>query len=419
MTNPQLRLKPGKDKPVVQRHPWIFSGALEKKSDEALKDIDPGSLVDVVDHGGKWLASGYFNPKSQIRCRVLSWDQAAKVDVSFWEQRLDLAFRARKGLFDPAETTGFRLVHAEADLLPGLIVDRIGNWFVLQILTAGMARARPAIVEALVRVAETHFGRGFLSGIYERSDEGVRAMEGLAQTTGVLWGNPPPESGVTVKENGLEFRVDIIRGHKTGFYFDQRDSRQAVRELSSGADVLNAFCYTGGFSVAAAVGGAKSVLSVDVSVPALTLCDENIQLNRGAWSTANHEFKHETCEGDVFEILRKFRDEGRTFDLVVLDPPKFAQSAAHVDRACRGYKDINRLAMQIINPGGFLATFSCSGLISADLFQKVLFSASIEAQRHVHITRHLFQATCHPVLLSFPEGNYLKGFVCRVLGPNR
>ncbi len=412
---PQVRLKPGKEKPVNQRHPWIFSGALEKKSDDALAGIDPGSIVDVVDHGGKWLARGYFNPKSQIRCRVLSWDQSANIDVSFFEARLDLAFRSRAGLFDPAGTTGYRLVHAEADLLPGLIVDRIGNWFVLQILTAGMARARGAVVEALVRVAGKYYGTGFLSGIYERSDEGVRAMEGLAQTTGVLWGNPPPESGVMVKENGLNFRVDIIRGHKTGFYFDQRDSRQAVREIVRGASVLNAFCYTGGFSVAAAVGGARNVLSVDVSAPALALCDENIQLNRAACPDTNHE----SLEGDVFEVLRKFRDDGRMFDVIVLDPPKFAQSAAHVDRACRGYKDINRLAMQIINPGGFLATFSCSGLISADLFQKVLFSASVEAHRHVNITRHLFQATCHPVLLSFPEGNYLKGFVCRVLGPNQ
>lgn len=414
-TNPQLRLKPGKEKPVVQRHPWIFSGAIEKKSDDALRDLDPGALVDVIDNQGKWLATGYFNPKSQIRCRVLSWEQGAPVGVDFWERRLDLAFSARRGLFDPATTTGYRMVHAEADLLPGLIVDRIGNWFVLQILTAGMARARNALVEALVRVAAKHFGNGYLSGIYERSDEGVRTLEGLAQTTGVLWGNPPPEGGVVVKENGLHFRVDIIRGHKTGFYFDQRDNRQALREIARGAAVLNAFCYTGGFSVAAAAGGAKSILSVDVSAPALALCEENIQLNRAAFPDAVHE----SLEGDVFEVLRTFRDEGRMFDVVVLDPPKFAQSAAHVDRACRGYKDINRLAMQIINPGGFLATFSCSGLISADLFQKVLFSASIESNRHVHISRHLFQATCHPVLLSFPEGNYLKGFTCRVLGPNK
>ena len=410
----QIKLKPGKEKPVLNRHPWIFSGAIEKKSDDALKDSDPGSIVDVLDHAGKWLARGYFNYHSQIRCRVLGWDQDVDVDLGFWEARLDQAFQARCGIFDPANTTGYRLVHAEADLLPGLIVDRIGNYLVLQILTAGMARARNAIVEALVRVSARHFGNDMLAGIYERSDEAVRAKEGLSQTMGAVWGNLPPEEGVVVQENGMNFRVDILRGHKTGFYFDQRDNRQAVREIASGRSVLNAFSYTGGFSVAAGLGGAKSVLSVDVSGPALALCQENIELNRAA----SRDLHHEIMEVDVFEILRKFRDDGRMFDVVVLDPPKFAQSAAHVDRACRGYKDINRLAMQIINPGGFLATFSCSGLISADLFQKVVFSASVEAQRHVHLVRHLSQATCHPILFSFPEGNYLKGFLCRVLGPN-
>lgn len=411
---PQVKLKAGKEKPVIQRHPWIFSGALEKKCDEALANLDPGSLVDVVDHQGKWLAFGYFNPKSQIRCRLLGWEQDVVVNSAFWEVRFDLAFRSRRGLFDPVTTTGYRLVHAEADLLPGLIVDRIGNYLVLQILTAGMARARGAIVEALVRVAGHHFGKDVLAGIYERSDEAVRTLEGLSQTTGVLWGNPPLEDGVIVQEHGMNFRVDILHGHKTGFYFDQRDSRQAVRAVSAGATVLNAFSYTGGFSVAAGLGGAKSVLSVDVSGPALKLCEENIELNRAAC----RDLHHEILSGDVFEVLRLFRDEGRMFDLVVLDPPKFAQSAAHVDRACRGYKDINRLAMQIINPGGFLATFSCSGLISTDLFQKVVFSATVDARRHVHMVSHLSQASCHPILFSFPQGDYLKGFLCRVLGPN-
>lgn len=410
----QFRLKPGKEKPVLNRHPWIFSGAIDKKSDDALHGVDPGIIVDVCDHAGKWLAFGYFNPKSQIRCRVLGWDRNdLPLGASFWESRIDAAFRARAGLFDPQNTTGYRVVHAEADLLPGLIVDRIGNWLVLQILTAGMARARHAIVDALSKVAPRYIDGG-LAGIYERSDEAVRGLEGLTQTTGVLWGNAAPEDGVVALENGMKFRVDIIRGHKTGFYFDQRDSRQALREICRGANVLNTFCYTGGFSVAAGMGGAASVISVDVSKPALDVCEENINLNRSVFP----QMDHAVLEGDVFEILRQYKDAQKSFDVVILDPPKFAQSAAHVDRACRGYKDINRLAMQIVNPGGFLLTFSCSGLISRDLFQKVVFSAAIDARRHVHMVRQLSQATCHPILFSFPEGDYLKGFVCRVLGPN-
>ncbi|MEY4631526.1 MAG: hypothetical protein RIQ81_1646 [Pseudomonadota bacterium] len=413
--HPEFRLKPGKEKPVLNRHPWIFSGAIDKKFDDALKGIDPGTIVDVCDHGGRWLAFGYFNPNSQIRCRVLGWDRASlPVGPSFWESRLDLAFASRRGLFDPSTTTGYRLVHAEADLLPGLIVDRIGNWLVVQILTAGMARARNSIVEALVRVAGRHMGEGVLAGIYERSDEAVRSLEGLTQTTGVLWGNKAPEDGVVALENGMKFRVDIIRGHKTGFYFDQRDSRQTLRDIAGGASVLNTFCYTGGFSVAAGMGGAKHVLSVDVSRPALDICEENINLNRASFPGLSHD----VLEGDVFEVLRQYKEEQKQFDVVVLDPPKFAQTAAHVDRACRGYKDINRLAMQIVKPGGFLFTFSCSGLISRDLFQKVVFSAAIDARRHVHLVRPLSQASCHPVLFSFPEGDYLKGFACRVLGPN-
>jgi 23S rRNA (cytosine1962-C5)-methyltransferase len=411
----QFRLKPGKEKPVLNRHPWIFSGAIEKKSDEALMDVDPGVMVDVCDHSGRWLAFGYFNPKSQIRCRLLGWERSEfPLSASFWESRIDAAFRSRTGIFNPHTTTGYRVIHAEADLLPGLIVDRIGNWLVLQILTAGMARARQAIVDALSKVAPRFMGPDGLSGIYERSDEAVRALEGLSQTTGSLWGNDVPEDGVIVLENSMKFRVDIIRGHKTGFYFDQRDSRQALREISHGASVLNTFCYTGGFSVAAGMGGAARVLSLDVSRPALDVCDENISLNRSSFPNMDHL----TSEGDVFEVLRQYKDEQRRFDIVILDPPKFAQSTAHVERACRGYKDINRLAMQIINPGGFLLTFSCSGLVSRDLFQKVVFSAAIDARRHVHLVRHLSQATCHPVLFSFPEGDYLKGFVCRVLGSN-
>lgn len=424
MPRPFLKLKPGKEKPVLQRHPWIFSGALDKLSDEQNRDLDPGTIVDVLDHRGHRLAFGYYNHRSQIRCRLLHWYAGpgdVEFDTEFVFQRIDRAFKSRAELLrsssggSNSSTDSARLIHAEADLLPGLIVDKIGDFLVLQILTAGMARVRDLLVECLIRASQEHFGTGQTKGIYERSDEAVRKLEGLEQTTGVLWGQTPSESGVIARENGMEFIVDIARGHKTGFYFDQRDSRQAVRDWSAGADVLNTFSYTGGFSVAAAVGGARSVLSVDISESAVELCRDNMARNQACFVAGSH---HESFAGDVFEVLRQLNQDGRQFDLVVLDPPKFAQSAAHVDRACRGYKDINRLAMKIIRPGGFLATFSCSGLISSDLFQKVVFSAALDARRHVQIIQNLSQALCHPVLFSFPEGRYLKGFLCRVLGPD-
>lgn len=402
---PTLTLKPGREKSLLRRHPWIFSGAI------ARLDGNPasGETVDLLAADGQFLARAAYSPSSQIRARVWTYDPSEPVDADFFRRRIQRAIQTRVGAdlvsalaragTSPAPTDACRLIHAESDGLPGLIVDRYADVLVLQSLTAGTEYWKETIADLLLEATG-------LTTIYERSDADVRELEGLPPRVGPLRGaiNHLP---LTITENELKFYVNLETGHKTGFYLDQRLNRQRLRGLAEGRDVLDCFCYTGGFTVNALAGGAKSVLSVDASADALALCRENVALN------ALPADRHAMLEGDVFQLLRKFRDEARSFDLIILDPPKFAPTAALAEKAARGYKDINLLAFKLLRPGGILVTFSCSGGIDADLFQKIIASAALDAGVEAQIVEHLSQAPDHPVALNFPEGAYLKGLICR------
>jgi len=400
----QVILKPGREKPVCQHHPWIFSGAVARVKG----NVTDGEVVDVVASDGTWLARGTLNRKSQIVVRLLTWKEEEAIGETFWRSRLERALAGREMLTSNGETTAYRLVNAESDGVPGLIVDRYGDWLVTQFLTLGVERWKSEIVGQVWH--STLQANLPCKGVYERSDVDVRAKEGLPQTTGVLAGDEPPDL-VEIRENGLRFLVDVKRGHKTGFYLDQRDNRRKVAVYLHGRDVLNGFAYTGAFAVYAMSAGAKSVTNVDTSADALELARRNAELNpKGLTAPSGLEY----VVGDVFAELRRFRAEGRLFDAIILDPPKFAQSDQQLKRAARGYQDINRVAMNILRPGGVLATFSCSGLVSPDLFQKIIFSASLEAERDVQIVEKLGQSSDHPILATSPESEYLKGFICRV-----
>ena len=390
-----VRLKPGRSKSVNNRHPWVFSGAIARREGSP----QPGDVVDVLDDGGRFLARGYYNPRSQIVVRLLTWDPDEAIDDTFWYMRLGASMARREALGEDPDTTAFRLVYAESDGMPGLVVDCYEDWVVVQALTLGI-EARMEALTALLREALAP------RGIIERSDVDVRAQEGLAQRAGVLYGEAP-DAPVVVRENGLRFRVDLLRGHKTGFYLDQRDNRRKVAAYAAGAEVLNVFAYTGGFGVYAASAGAARVANLDSSADALREAEANLRLNDLATPSEN-------IQGDAFQALRQIVAAERRYDLVVLDPPKFAFSKGQLSAATRGYKDINMLGMRLLRPGGILATFSCSGLVSEDLFQKVLFGAGVDVGREARILERLGQGPDHPVLLTFPEGAYLKGFICRV-----
>jgi 23S rRNA (cytosine1962-C5)-methyltransferase len=389
-------LKRGRAKPVLNRHPWIFSGAIKRVEGE----VADGEVVVVADYRGRFLARGYLNRCSQIAVRLLTWDEGEVIGRDFWRRRLERAVASRQALADDPSTDAYRLVNAESDLLPGLVVDRYDDYLVVQFLTLGIERWKTELVGLMADLLKPR-------GIYERSDVEVREKEGLAEVSGLLHGEEPPDL-VEVTENGHRFLVDMKTGHKTGFYLDQRENRQKLTRYCPGQEVLNCFAYTGAFAVYAAAAGAWRITNVESSAEALELARRNVALN--GFAARDDEY----VEGDVFQVLREYRDQGRTFDLIILDPPKFAYSQHQVQSACRGYKDINLLAMQIIAPGGILFTFSCSGLVSPDLFQKVLFGASVDARRDVQIIEKLSQASDHPILLTFPESEYLKGFVCRV-----
>jgi 23S rRNA (cytosine1962-C5)-methyltransferase len=395
-------LKRNRAKPVLQRHPWVFSGAIQRIEGE----VADGDVVDVRDAGGNWLARGTLNRRSQILVRLLTWRQDEPVDLAFWQRRLERAIAARQALARDPVTTAYRLVHAESDYLPGLIVDRYGEWLVVQFLTLGVERWKELLVDLLASLVDG------VRGVYERSDVDVRAKEGLPKRTGPprtgpLWGEEPPE-WVEVLENGHRFVVDVRQGHKTGFYLDQRENRARLPAFCDGAEVLDVFAYTGGFGVYAMGGGASQVTLVESSAPALDLARRNLALNgldrRGA----------EYVEGDVFSVLRGYRAQGRRFDVAVLDPPKFAHSERDVKRAARAYKDVNLLAFRLLRPGGVLFTCSCSGSVSADLFQKIVFGAAVDAERDAQIVGYLAQGADHPVALTFPQGAYLKGLICRL-----
>jgi 23S rRNA (cytosine1962-C5)-methyltransferase len=390
---PAIILNPGREKSILRRHPWIFSGAVQRVEGDPML----GATVDVLSAAGEFLAQASFSPHSQIRGRIWTFDHQ-EIGKEFFREKMKSSLQARNILSIEADTNALRLVHAESDGLPGLIVDRYDEVLILQSLTAGSEFWKETLADLLLEATG-------LRTIYERSDADVRELEGLPRIVGPLRG-PAPASRLAIQESGLKFIVDIEHGHKTGFYLDQRNNREQVRQLARGRDVLNCFCYTGGFGVYAMAGGAKAVVSVDTSADALAIGRENYALN-GLTSGGS-----EWIEADVFQMLRKFRDQDRSFDMIILDPPKFASTSARVEKAARAYKDINLLAFKLLRPGGILVTFSCSGGVDAALFQKIVASAALDAGVDALIMEHLSQGPDHPIALNFPEGSYLKGLVC-------
>ncbi len=384
-------LKPGRERSLLRRHPWIFSGAIQYED-----KVTPGDTVDVFSAKRQLLARAAYSPLSQIRARVWSFGDET-IDREFLRGRIRSAVRARQVWLAEADTDSYRLINAEADGLPGLIVDRFADTLVLQLLTAGAEFWRQTIIELLL--SETG-----LDHIFERSDADVRELEGLPARAGPVHGKPAGRT--TIREHGLSYLVDIEHGHKTGFYLDQRLNRRMLRAFAGGREVLDCFCYSGGFSLNALTAEAKSVLAIDASAEALALLRENLRLNDLPAS------KLEIQQGDVFQVLRKYRDAGRVFDLIVLDPPKFAPTSAQLEKAARGYKDINLLAFKLLRPGGILFTFSCSGGVEAGLFQKIVAAAALDAGVDARLIAHLSQDCDHPVALNFPESAYLKGLVC-------
>jgi 23S rRNA (cytosine1962-C5)-methyltransferase len=400
----------GREKSILRQHPWIFSGAI--KNTEG--DPQPGAIVDVVTQDGSFLGQGYWNPKSQIAVRLLSWSD--EVDDDWWKAQLKRAFESRMehGVLPQAR----RLVNAENDYLPGLIIDRYGDWLVLQALTLGIDQRKTQIAEMTIEALRELDVN--IRGIFERSDVDVRKKEGLPLHAGVLWGEEPPESIHTplVADSRAEIWVDVREGHKTGYYLDQRDNWRVVAETvrtcveqTGRCRVLNLFSYTGGFSSVALANGATQAVNVDRSREALELAEQIHEANQYFGGSADSV---EFIQADVFEFLRDQANQGAEYDLVILDPPKFAHTQQQVDKASRGYKDINLNALRLVRPGGYLFTFSCSGAISRDLFQKIVFGALNDSDRQAQILRHLGAADDHPTALTFPEGEYLKGFVLRV-----
>ena len=388
----ELILQKGRERSLLRRHPWIFDGAVAAVSGAPM----PGDTVEVYSFEGNWLARASYSPVSKIRARVWTFDQAEPIDQAFFDRRIDAATAYRKQLALQEKTDTWRLVHGEADGLPGCVIDRYGDFVVCQFLCAGSEAAREMILASLKRDSS-------IRGIYERSDTDARERDGLNSRCGLLWGEEPPEL-VTIHENGVQFLADLRNGHKTGFYLDQRENRAAL-PCCCGADVLNCFCYTGGFGLRAAKEGAKSVTQVDLSAPALELARRNAALN------GFDEAVFTYTKADVFEQLRKFRDMGRQFDVVILDPPKFAETPKQLEKAARGYKDINLLGAKLTRSGGFLVTFSCSGAMMPELFAKIVGDAARDAGRTARIVKVMGQAPDHPVTLDFPEGRYLTGLL--------
>ena len=386
-----IKLRDGKERSLLRRHPWVFEGSV------AGGKADAGETVRVHGADGRFLAWAAYSPDSMIRLRAWSFEEAERIDAAFFKQRIVQAIALRGRL--PLASDGLRLVHGEADGLPGLIVDRYADTLCAQFLATGVERWRAVIADALLDATG-------LARLYERSDASVRGLEGLVSRSGWLRGSGPTE--LTIREHDWRLTLDVAEGHKTGFYLDQRDNRKlladAVRQFGC-RQVLNCFSYTGGFSVAALAGGAAQVTSVDSSAPALARATANVALN--GFDAA----RHDVLDADVNQTLRAFQAAGRRFDAIVLDPPKFAPSASHAERAARAYKDINRLAFLLLEPGGLLFTFSCSGGISADLFHKIVAGAGLDAGVDVLFYARLGAAPDHPMTVTFPEGEYLKGMV--------
>ena len=386
-----IRLRAGKERSLLRRHPWIFESAIAKGGGDA------GETVRVESAEGQFLGWAAFSPSSKIRARVWSFDETQRIDAAFFSAACAKAVQARTR-FD-IQSNGVRLIHGESDGLPGLIVDRYGDTLVAQFTSAGVERWKDVIADALLATTG-------LTKLHERSDASSRALEGLPEATGWLRGTGPVD--LLLQEHSWQLAVNIAEGHKTGFYLDQRDSRKRFFDYCQRLKferVLNCYCYTGGFTVAALMGGAGHVTSIDSSGPALTKAAANVALNGLAPERASF------MDADVNASLRQFVEQGRTFDAIVLDPPKFAPTVAHAERAARAYKDINRLAFKLLEPGGVLFTYSCSGGISADLFHKIVASAGCDAGLDGYIHERMGGAPDHPMTIHFPEGEYLKGLV--------
>lgn len=390
----KLILKAGREKSLKRKHPWVFSGAVAKVEGSA----EAGETVEVRGSDGAWLARAAYSPQSQIRARVWTWAEE-EIDAAFFARRIADAARTRAALRIESTSDSMRLVHGESDGLPGIVADRYGDTVVVQILSTGAERWRDAVADALYSLSG-------IERVWERSDADVRGLEGLEPRSGLMRG-PGRNGEHIIHDHGLKFRIEIESGHKTGFYLDQSDNRLLLRSLTRGRDVLDCFTYTGGFAINALHGGATSVAAMDSSGPALELARANAALNGLR--------EPDVLEADVFQALRKMRDQGRKFDVIVLDPPKFAPTAAHAEKASRAYKDINLLAFKMLRPGGFLMTFSCSGGVSGELFQKIVAGAALDAGAEARVERWLHAAPDHPVALNFPEGEYLKGLLCRVV----
>ncbi|BEN29854.1 TPA: 23S rRNA (cytosine(1962)-C(5))-methyltransferase RlmI [Serratia marcescens] len=393
----RLFLAKGREKSLLRRHPWVFSGAVQRVEGKA----HSGETIDILDSQGKWLARGAYSPESQIRARVWTFQQDEEINIDFFIRRLQQAQSWRDWVAQRDGLDGYRLIAGESDGLPGITIDRFQNFLVLQLLSAGAEYQRPALLSALQHCYPE-------CSIYDRSDVAVRKKEGLSLAQGPVLGDLPPEL-LPITEHGMKLLVDIQQGHKTGFYLDQRDSRLAARNYSAGRRVLNCFSYTGAFAVSALMGGCAQVISVDTSQAALDIARQNVELNKLDLNKA------EFVRDDVFQLLRNYRTQGEKFDLIIMDPPKFVENKNQLASACRGYKDINMLALQLLNPGGILLSFSCSGLMPTDLFQKILADAAVDAGRDVQFIEQFRQAADHPVIATYPEGLYLKGFACRVM----
>ncbi len=391
-TRATLTLRAGRDKSLRRRHPWVFSGGV----DHVTGSPEPGETVGIHAADGAFLAWGAYSPHSQIVARVWSFDEAETVDETLVARRVVAAAARRAEL--AGRTDACRLVFSESDGLPGLIADRYGAFVVVELTTTGADHWREAIGRALI-------GLDGVEGVFERSDVEIRKREGLGDRVGVVAGAEPPEV-IEISEDGARYLVDVRSGHKTGLYLDQRESRVAVGRLAGGRRVLNTFCYTGAFSVVAWRGGATGVVGIDSSAPALAMAERNLRLNDCPAGVL--------VEADVFADLRRLRALGERFGMVILDPPRLVTSTGNIERATRAYKDINLIACQLLEPGGLLITFSCSGLLDEALFQRVVAGAALDARRDVRVIGRLHQASDHPVLLSVPETAYLKGLICEV-----
>jgi len=378
------------------RHPWIFSGAVARVEGEP----ESGETIQVQSFRGDAIAFAAFSPSSSIRARVWSFNPDEKIDEDFFRRRITGALKARDSFINDKNTNAYRIVYSEADLLPGLIADKYENYVVIQILSSGPEKWRETIVKILVETVNP-------AGIFERSDMEVRKLEGLEPRSGHLWGEEPEEK-IAIVENGLKYLINIKTGQKTGFFLDQRSNRLRVREFAAGKKILDAYSYTGGFTMNALAAGAESVTAIESSAEALSLLEANAALN--GFDKKELEIK----QGNVFELFRKFRDEGRKFDMIILDPPKFAPTVSSLDSAIRGYKDINLLAMKLLTPGGILFTFSCSGAMNIIRFIEMLGYAATDAGIDARIIEILSQAPDHPISPVFPESSYLKGCILKI-----